>query len=159
MRCILQPASEALLSETLAWQKAAHDAGHSVMYDSRETAAKLFRLEAGFCAVVEGAPIAYVVFSAVEGDVRVICLVEVHPGFRRLGIAARLLAAAEEHLKHRGAQCIDVTCVSTAGEALCRQLGYHDHQDDYRNRGGLWHVPTFRKYLTDWRPKERHPWD
>lgn len=157
-RCPVLPVSAELLPGALEWQRAAHDAGHAVLFDSRETVRGVFQRGTGLCAVVGGVPIGYVLFSAFTGEVRTISMVEVHPWFRRQGVAARLMAAAEGNLRDSGAQCIDVECASSPGEALCRFLGYEDHQDDSRNYRGPYANPTLRKYLTDWRPKERHPW-
>ena len=156
--CPVLPVSAALLPGAPEWHRAAHDAGHDVLFDNRTTVERIFRRGTGLCAVVGGVPIGYVLFSAFTGEVREISVVEVHPWFRRQGVAARLMAAAEEHLKDSGAQCIDVECTSSPGEALCRLLGYQDHQDDSRNPRRPRVAPTLRKYLTDWRPRVRHPW-
>jgi ribosomal protein S18 acetylase RimI-like enzyme len=123
MFCTLLPASDTLLPETLAWQKDAHDAGHAGLYDSWETVSKLFQCGAGLCAVADGAAIGYAVFQT-EGPVREVYMVEVSPGFRRLGVARRLLEAAEAQLRATGAKCLTVDCTSPEGEALARACGF-----------------------------------
>lgn len=157
MTIAIDPATPAHLDSTLAWLKEEEAAGHGGFYCNRPIIARMFGDGRGACAVLNGTPIGFVLFDRC-GDEGEILIVEVHPQHRRQGIAARLMAAAEEHLKNSGAQCIDVECTSSYGEALCRFLGYQDHQDDPRNYRGPYANPTLRKYLTDWRPKERHPW-
>jgi GNAT superfamily N-acetyltransferase len=107
----------------MAWQKAAHDAGHTGPYDNRDTVAKLFKLGAGICALVDGAPVAYVVFQAV-GAIREIYIVEVCPEFRHQGIGRLLLEGAEAQLRATGAECLTVTCVTPEGESLARRCGF-----------------------------------
>lgn len=95
-----------------------------MLYDSRGTVCKLFKSGSGLCAVVEGVPIGYVLFSSSEGEVREISMVEVHPWFRSRGVGGELLEAAQLRLRTAGARCLTIECTGPEGEALARACGF-----------------------------------
>lgn len=123
-RCPVLPVSAELLPGALEWQRAAHDAGHAVLFDSRETVKGVFQRGTGLCVIVGGVPIGYVLFSAFMGEVREISIVEVHPWFRRQGVGRLLLEATELQMRTAGAQCLTMECTGPSGEALARACGF-----------------------------------
>jgi GNAT superfamily N-acetyltransferase len=152
----IQIATPSHLPEVLEWLRVEDEQTGSGFYCNRNVVENSFADGDGLCATAEGEVVGFVVLQmfAEGGDVHI---VEVMPTARRQGLGSQLLLAAVEVLRQRGAKYVDVECTSAEGERLCRPHGFEDYADPWNHRGD-WDNPTLRLYLSDWRPKARHPW-
>ncbi len=135
------------------WLKDESDAGLGGFFCNWPTIDNVVRRGDGICAMHEGVPIGFVLLKH-YGDGS-ISIVEVHPSYRRQGIARQLMVAAEEHLRKLGAKCIHVECTSEYGEALCRALGYVEPEPSRWGSTCSGNATVLRKYLSTRHPKPR----
>ena len=143
----IEPANTHHIAEVLGWLKAEKEQGGTGFYCNRNVIEKSFTSGDGLCAIAEGKIIGFAVFQMFThgGDVHI---VEVEPSSRRQGLGSKLLLAAVEVLRVRGANYVDVECTSEEGEVLCRLHGFEDHVDP-RNYRSEWDNPLLRLYLSE----------
>lgn len=140
-----------LASEELIWRDAT--------YGMRGFHCNLRRIRDGFVdgralvAVSDGLAVAFVIIRDADEDISEISFIETHPLLRGAGIARELAVAALGRLRALGVKAVDVECTSSASEKLFRSIGFEDNADERNRSDGV----ELRLYLTDWRPKPKHP--
>ena len=114
--------------------------------DSRDGIERYLKRNPDTCfAAVSGGRIVGVILTGHDGRRAMIHHLCVHPDYRRMGIAARLVAAAEEALKKEGIQKVFglVFKDNGAGNAFWEQQGYSLRTNlNYRNKSLNEAVPT-----------------
>ena len=114
--------------------------------DSREGIEKYLNRNPNTCfAAVQGDRIIGVILTGHDGRRGIIHHMCVHPDFRRMGIAARLVSAAEEALKKEGIQKIFglVFVDNEPANAFWENQGYSLRTNlNYRNKSLNEKIPT-----------------
>ena len=114
--------------------------------DSREGIDRYLKRNPSTCfAAVEGDRIVGVILSGHDGRRAIIHHLCVHPDYRRLGIAARLVSHAEDALEREGIQ--KILCLvfkdNDEANAFWEQQGYSLRTDlNYRNKSLNEAIPT-----------------
>lgn len=114
--------------------------------DSREGIARYLRRNPGTCfAATQGERIIGVILTGHDGRRGIIHHMCVHPDFRRRGVAARLVSAAEKALKQEGIQKVFglVFVDNAAANAFWERQGYTLRTNlNYRNKSLNERIPT-----------------
>ena len=114
--------------------------------DSREGIERYLKRNPDTCfTAVRGDQVIGVILTGHDGRRGIIHHMCVHPDFRRMGIAARLVSTAEEALKKEGIQkvfCLVFTDNETAN-AFWERQGYSQRTNlNYRNKSLNDRIPT-----------------